>query len=72
MKHVGEALQGATKCLIGIATYGIVTNKDHLLESERNNFGGKFKYNVASSLVEQGEEKFIYIRPAFNVVSTYM
>ncbi|XP_066912898.1 transient receptor potential cation channel subfamily M member-like 2 isoform X3 [Clytia hemisphaerica] len=54
MKHVGEALQGATKCLIGIATYGIVTNKDHLLESERNNFGGKFKYNVASSLVEQG------------------
>ncbi|XP_066935830.1 transient receptor potential cation channel subfamily M member-like 2 [Clytia hemisphaerica] len=54
MKHVGEALQGATKCLIGIATYGIVTNKDHLLESERNHFGGKFKYNVASSLVEQG------------------
>ena len=48
MKHVGEALQGATKCLIGIATYGIVTNKDNLLESEKNNFGGKFKYNVAS------------------------
>ena len=54
-KHVGEALQGATKSLIGIAPYGFVTNIDHLLESDRNHFGGKFKYNVANSLVQQGK-----------------
>ena len=54
MKHVGEALQGATKALIGVASYGIVTNKEHLLEGPERNFGGKFPYTVASSLVESG------------------
>ena len=54
MKHVGEALQGASKALIGIATYGIVTNKEHLLEDSRHSFGGRFQYHVASSLIEKG------------------
>ena len=54
MKHVGEALQGASKALIGIATYGIVTNKEHLLEDSRHSFGGRFQYHVASSLVKKG------------------
>jgi len=54
MKHVGEALQGATKTLVGVATYGIVTNNEDLLEGPGRNFGGKFPYAVASSLVESG------------------
>ena len=54
MKHVGEALQGATKALVGIATYGIVKNREHLLEGPRRSFGGHFPYHVASSLVESG------------------
>ena len=54
MKHVGEALQGVTKACIGIATYGIVTNKNDLLESNNKCFGGRFPYAVASSLVQKG------------------
>lgn len=54
MKHVGEALQGASKACIGIATWGIVSSRDKLIGSNLNPVGGKFSYNVASSLVEKG------------------
>ena len=62
MKHVGEALQGATKALVGIATYGIVTNRKDLLEGPRRSFGGHFPYHVASSLIETGIEISIAIK----------
>ncbi|XP_057292178.1 transient receptor potential cation channel subfamily M member 3-like isoform X1 [Hydractinia symbiolongicarpus] len=54
MKHVGEALQGASKACIGIATWGIVSKREKLIGSNLNPVGGKFSYNVASSLVEKG------------------
>lgn len=37
MKHVGEALKGATKACIGIATWGIVTNLKALISDESAN-----------------------------------
>ena len=53
MKHVGEALQGATKACIGIVSWGIVTNKE-LLVSDSSQLGGSFPYKVASSLIRKG------------------
>ena len=53
MKHVGEALQGATKACIGIATWGIVTNADKLT-ADKGKLGGNFEYRVACSLVQSG------------------
>ena len=54
MKHVGEALQGQSKTLIGIATWGIVSNKEMLVRTADIPLGGKFPYNVESSLVQKG------------------
>lgn len=48
MKHVGEALQGATKSnvyCIGIATWGIVNNRKKLTERQD---GGPISYPVRS------------------------
>ena len=55
MKQVGEALQGATNAYIGITSWGIVTNNGDLLEElPYKPLGGKFSYQIASSLVEKG------------------
>ena len=51
MKHVGDALQGQSKTLIGIATWGIVSNNEVLVRSDKLPLGGKFPYKVESSLV---------------------
>ena len=51
MKHVGDALQGQAKTLIGIATWGIVSNNKVLVRSDKLPLGGKFSYEVESSLV---------------------
>ena len=51
MKHVGDALQGQAKTLIGIATWGIVSNNEVLVRSDKLPLGGKFPYKVESSLV---------------------
>ena len=54
MKHVGDALQGQSKTLIGIAAWGIVSNKEMLVQSANIPLGGKFPYKVESSLVQKG------------------
>lgn len=54
MKHVGDALQGQSKTLIGIAAWGIVSNKEMLVQSAKIPLGGKFPYKVESSLVHKG------------------
>ena len=54
MKHVGDALQGQSKTLIGIAAWGIVSNKEMLVQSANIPLGGKFRYKVESSLVQKG------------------
>ena len=54
MKHVGEALQGATKACIGIAAWGIVTNASNLVVKEGVEIGGNNDYQVACSLVHKG------------------
>ena len=54
MKHVGDALQGQSKTLIGIAAWGIVSNKEMLVQSAKIPLGGKFPYKVESSLVQKG------------------
>lgn len=51
MKHVGDALQGQSKTLIGVATWGIVSNNEVLVQSDKLPLGGKFPYKVESSLV---------------------
>lgn len=54
MKHVGEALEGQSKTLIGIATWGIVSNNAKLVKSDKIPLGGKFPYEVKSSLLKKG------------------
>ena len=54
MKHVGDALQGQSKTLIGITAWGIVSNKEMLVQSSNIPLGGKFPYKVESSLVQKG------------------
>ena len=54
MKHVGEALQGQSKTLIGIATWGIVSDKESLVQSKEIPLGGRFPYIVKSSLDQKG------------------
>ena len=54
MKHVGEALEGQSKTLIGIATWGIVSNNAKLVKSYKIPLGGKFPYEVKSSLLKKG------------------
>ena len=50
MKHVGDALQGQSKTLIGITTWGIVSNNEVLVGSYDLPLGGTFPYQVESSL----------------------
>ena len=53
MKHVGEALQGAKNPCIGIATWGIVTNADDLIDNNEE-IGRHRDYKVSCSLVQRG------------------
>ena len=50
MRHVGEALSGTHSALIGVATHGIVTNREQLY----GNVGGTKSYEIASSLTSKG------------------
>lgn len=54
MQLVGEALEGTKSTCIGISTYGIVTNRQHLQHLQYDELGGKCPYRVSSSLVEKG------------------
>ena len=50
MRHVGKALEGKSKTLIGIATWGIISSKEKLMESKVIQLGDKFEYEVDNSL----------------------
>ena len=50
MKHVGKALEGKSKTLIGIATWGTISSKKKLVESKVIQLGDKFPYEVDNSL----------------------
>ena len=53
MKHVGDALQESNAACIGIARWGIITDKDKLTP-ESIECGGTFTYNVGSWLRTEG------------------
>ena len=55
MKHVGEALEGQSKTLIGIAPWGTLSKKEKLVQSNEIPLGGKFPYEVKSSLLMKEE-----------------
>lgn len=50
MKHVGEAMEGRSKNLIGIATWGIVYNRNELEENKK-----LVNYKVETSMVLEKE-----------------
>lgn len=50
MKHVGEAIEGRSKNLIGIATWGIVYNRNELEKNQK-----PITYKVETSMVLKKE-----------------
>lgn len=52
MKRVGDALKGATNSCIGIATWGVISNRQALVSGpETTDIGGTFYYRSESSLL---------------------